>query len=405
MKLFQKLLLGPAAIGLLSPIAVSASEANFKETSDYSQSDIEVSIDSFKPLSSKNPLLAGGEGTNNSQSDSSDFDVDTFSSTTTASFTTNFAAGSIDDGVAGTDSKVHTGFDYVIELSTGFSGNDSLDVELESGNLSNLSAIDFVSTTDSAVDVASITYTKDLGDRLTVFFGDGAAGSSLYNTACVYDGVTDALDDCGNLNSAIDVEFGAAAGLSADLGNGFAAAVGLETRGGGFNTGLFTDESADAYGAQFSYSGDNYGLSLTYANIENTSTSGGGVLDTTTQFPGATQSAAINAYFAPDLGNFPSVSVGFESNHNDSINKTVNNNDSSHYFVGVQWDELGNGTLGAALGTKTPTVENATAQMMYEAFYAYNYADGITITPLFYSRETTGSDNDTGLIVKTTFEF
>ena len=395
MKLFQKLLLAPTALGMLSPIAVSASEANFKDTNDYSQSDIEVSIESFKPLSSKNPLLAGGEGTNHSHSDSTDFDDDSFSSTTSASFTSNFAIGSIDTG---SDSKIHAGFDYVMELSTGFTGDDSLDVEIEAGTLGNLSAIDFV--TDGAnLAIASISYTKDLGDKLTVFFGDGAAGNSLYNIACAYSGVTNALDDCGNLNSAIDVEFGTAAGLSADLGNGFAAAIGLETQGNSNSYGLFTDQSADAFGVNLSYTGDNYGVSLTWANIEDTTN---GVLDSD---QGATQSTAINAYFAPDLNNFPSVSVGFETNHDDSAALTDANDESTHYFVGLQWDELGNGSFGAAVGTKTPTAENGTAQVQYEAYYAYNYADGITITPLFYNRENTGSSDDTGVIVKTTFEF
>ena len=393
MKLFQKLLLGPAAIGLLSPIALSASETNFKDTNDYSQSDFEVSIDSFKPLSNKNPLLAGGEGLNTSNSDSSDFDADSFSSTTSASFTANFAAGSIDDG---SDSKIHAGFDYVVELSTGFTGNDSLDVEIEAGTLGELSAVDFVDD-GATLAVASISYTKELGEKLTVFFGDGAAGNSLYNTACVYGGVTDALDDCGNLNSAIDVEFGTAAGLSADLGNGFAAAIGLETQNSG--EGMFTDEGADAFGAQLSYTGDNYGLSLTWANIEDTTD---GDLDSD---QGATQSYALNAYFAPDLNNFPSVSVGFETNHDDSAALTDANDESTHYFVGLQWDELGNGTFGAAVGTKTPTAENGTAQVQYEAYYAYNYTDGMTITPLFYSRENTGSADDSGVLIKTTFEF
>ena len=393
MKLFQKLLLGPAAIGLLSPIALSASETNFKDTNDYSQSDFEVSIDSFKPLSNKNPLLAGGEGLNTSNSDSSDFDADSFSSTTSASFTANFAAGSIDDG---SDSKIHAGFDYVVELSTGFTGNDSLDVEIEAGTLGELSAVDFVDD-GATLAVASISYTKELGEKLTVFFGDGAAGNSLYNTACVYGGVTDALDDCGNLNSAIDVEFGTAAGLSADLGNGFAAAIGLETQNSG--EGMFTDEGADAFGAQLSYTGDNYGLSFTWANIEDTTD---GDLDAD---QGATQSYAINAYFAPDLNNFPSVSVGFETNHDDSAALTDTNDESTHYFVGLQWDELGNGTFGAAVGTKTPTAENGTAQVQYEAYYAYNYTDGMTITPLFYSRENTGSADDSGVLIKTTFEF
>ena len=113
----------------------------------------------------------------------------------------------------------------------------------------------------------------------------------------------------------------------------------------------------------------------------------------------------FNAYFAPDLNNFPSVSVGFETNHDDSATLTDAEDGSTHYFVGLQWDELGNGTFGAAVGTKTPTAENGTAQVQYEAYYAYNYTDGMTITPLFYSRENTGSSDDSGVLIKTTFEF
>ena len=392
MKLFQKLLLGPAAIGLLSPIAVNASEANFKDTNDYSQNDIEVSIDTFKPLSSKNPLLAGGEGINQNNG-SSDFDVDSFSSTTSASFESNFVAAAIDTGDF---KRSYSGYDYKISLSTSFSGDDSLDVEFEAGNTSNIPELDLGSDGDG-IKVDSISYTKSLGDKLTVFFGDGAPGSSLYNTACAYNGVTDALDDCGNLNSAIDAEFGTAFGLSADLSSGFTAAIGVETQNTG--TGAFTDESADAFGAQLSYTGDNFGVSLTWANIEDTTLA---VLDSD---QGATQSAAINAYFDPDFSNFPSISVGFESNHDDSAALTDANDESTHYFVGLQWDELGNGSFGAALGSKTPTAENGEAQVQYEAFYSYNYADGITVTPLFYSRENTGSRDDSGIIIKTTFEF
>ena len=94
MKLFQKLLLTPVALGFFSPIAASASEANLMDVSSYSQVDVEVTQDTFKPLSKKNPLLAGGEGLG--QDLVSDFDGDTFSSTTSASFASNWAIGSID---------------------------------------------------------------------------------------------------------------------------------------------------------------------------------------------------------------------------------------------------------------------------------------------------------------------
>ena len=43
---------------------------------------------------------------------------------------------------------------------------------------------------------------------------------------------------------------------------------------------------------------------------------------------------------------------------------------------------------------------------MYEVFYSYDYADGITITPLIYSKDNGGSaEDETGLVVKTEFSF
>ena len=63
MKLFQRLLVAPAALGLITPIAANATEVNLNEISNYSEVEsIEFvnSFDSDQP--NKNLLLAGGEG-------------------------------------------------------------------------------------------------------------------------------------------------------------------------------------------------------------------------------------------------------------------------------------------------------------------------------------------------------
>ena len=95
-------------------------------------------------------------------------------------------------------------------------------------------------------------------------------GSSLYSTACVYGGVTDTLDDCGNANSAMAGGAGTAAGASFDIGNGFTAAVGYT--GDGTTEGLLTKEGYDVYGGQLTYTADSYGASVTYANVESSTT-------------------------------------------------------------------------------------------------------------------------------------
>ena len=396
MKLFQKILLAPATLGLLAPIAANANEANFGDVTSYSQNQVEVSLDSFKPLSSKNPLLAGGEGMNTSAGESAnDFDVDTFSSTTTASFTANFAAGSVDNS----QEELGVNYDWELALTTSFNGNDALDVVLNAGASKMFPELDMTNT-GSRLEVDSVTYTTALGERMTAFFGsgNGSAGSSLYNTACVYGAQADTFSNCGVSAANVDEGFGTAAGASFDFGNGFAAAVAYEGQGMG-TKGILSDQGTDGYGAQVSYTGDSFGVSVSWANIENHDSDNN--LDSD---HGQTQSRAINAYFAPDLSNFPTLSAGFEINHDNSA--LSSKDESSHYFLGVQWDEIGNGTLGAAVGSKTPYLENEDALAMYEVFYSYNYADGITITPLLYSKDNgTGKTDETGLVLKTQFSF
>ena len=400
MKLFQKLLLAPAALGLFAPVVANANESNFREVTSYSQDQVQVSLDTFKPLSTKNPLLAGGEGT--VQSDSSDeFDVDTFSSTTAANFTSNFAIGKEEGG---SNEKYITNFDYEIALSSSFTGNDSLDVVINAGVSKGFTELDM---TDSSkkLSIDSISYTTSLGERVSAFYaiGGGAAGSSLYNTACVYGAQADTFTNCGVSAANIDEGLGAALGASFDLGNGFTAAIGIEGQGNS-TKGFFSKESTDALGAQIAYTADNFGVSVSWANIENHDDDNDNAVITGVG-DGQTQSIGVNAYYSPDLPNFPSISAGLETNHDDSISGTTDDQ-TSHYFVGIQWDEIGSGSLGAAIGSKTPYAENSDALTMYEVFYSYSYADGITLTPIIYSKDNSGSTADeTGIVLKSTFSF
>ena len=93
MKLFQRLLVAPAALGLISPFAANATEVNLNEIANYS--DVESiefanSFDNNDQLN-KTPLLAGGEGL----VDTDSYDGG-FSETTTASFSVDFAIGAVD---------------------------------------------------------------------------------------------------------------------------------------------------------------------------------------------------------------------------------------------------------------------------------------------------------------------
>ena len=383
MKLFQKLLLAPAAIGLFAPIAANASEANLMDVSSYSQVDVEVTQDTFKPLSTKNPLLAGGEGLG--QNFSNDFDTDTFSSTTSASFTSNWVIGAV-DGVTAQE-KVGATYDWSVDLVTSFDGNDSLDVTLEAGEGDNtLTEMDLEDTGD-AVNVGSIAYTRSVGDYLTFYVSPagGGDGTTLFTKACTYEGQTNALDDCANFLTNMDQDLGTAFGAAIDLDNGIGVAFGYE--GQDSSVGLATKEGTDLYSVNLSYVKDTFGVSYVFSEQE------------------SVEVQALNAFFTPGLDRFPSFSFGLEWSHYPA--RAENADETSHYFVGAQFDNVGNGTLGAAMGSKSPYFENTDAQTMWEAYYAYNYADGITITPVVYVKENAAvnTDDETGIILKTTFEF
>ena len=389
MKLFKSLLVAPAALGLMSPLAVIASEPNLNDISNYSDVDTIDFANSFREdEGNQNQLIAGGEGL---VSDSHDGG---FSSTTTASFSTDFYLGAVDGGTAATNYPVQATYGFQIDLNTSFSGEDSLDISLDAGNTSSStkSVEEFDGNTGGGtVSVDGVSYTFPLGGA-TVFVADNGDGSALFTTACTYGGPTNTLDDCGNVNAGISTG-GVAFGSSYDFGNGFAAAFGYQAKDGEENLGIMTEESLDKYALNGSYTGSNYGVSVTYSSVED------GVLATSKE----DTYTAINAYYTPDSENLPSVSIGYEMG--DDASKAQLDEITS-FFVGLQWEEVGPGTLGLALG-HSDTVEGTEEAYMYEAYYSYPVNDGMTITPVIYTKEniTAGVDDTTGFLVKTSFSF
>ena len=147
----------------------------------------------------------------------------------------------------------------------------------------------------------------------------------------------------------------------------------------------------DAYGANLAYSADNYGVSVTY-----------GLLETGTNGVNENTYTALNGYYSFDNG--LNVSAGYE--FGDIGGAAASADESINYFVGVN-GEVGPGELGAALGTSGGQLEHQTEEVMYEVYYSYPVNDGMTITPLIYTKEqaTSGTPDQTGIMVKTSFSF
>ena len=377
MKLFKSLLVAPATLGLLAPMAATANE---------------VTVNDFNPVI-ESTLVAGGEGLVDDYSPDGGF-----SETTTASFSADMIIGAVDGGTATTDDAVEAYYGFQIDLNTSFTGEDSLDISIDAGNAGgslgefdlNGAVTDSASnTTTDVLNVDGVSYTFPLAGA-TVFVGDNTDASALFSTACTYGGPSNTLDDCGNVNAAV-TGGGTAFGASYDFENGLTAAVGYAGQGS-TTSGLLTEEGLDTYGVNFAYTGDNFGASVTFGSTETDEVAH---TDTDTY-------TALNAYYSPE--GFPSISAGYEWGTDGSAAATAD--ESTSYFVGLQFDEVGPGSAGVAMGTKTPTVEDTEDLLMYEAYYSYPINDGMTITPLVYIKEFAGAtDDETGVMVKTSFSF
>ena len=368
MKLFKSLLVAPATLGLLAPMAATANE---------------VTINDFNPaeeLAITNSRVDGLEARLNN------FEAGSFSETTTASFGLDMMIGALDTDDSTDNDSVMAGYSLGIGLNTSFTGEDSLDIAIDAG-VSGEGVGEFDGNTNGdTLKVDGVSYTFPLGDKTTVIAGIDTDGSALFTTACAYAGPSNMLDDCANVNAGI-TGGGATVGAAYDFGTGLTAAFGAQTT----EDAVFTDESLDSYALNAAYTADSYGVSVTYGVVETSTTNE----DTYTAF---------NAYYLPEGSNLPSLSVGYELGDIGGAAATAD--EKTSFMVGLSWDEVGPGSAGIALGHSS-TVEGSDEEYQYEAYYSYPINDGMTITPLIYSKDnvTSGADDTTGVMVKTSFSF
>jgi hypothetical protein len=390
MKLFKSLLIAPAALGLLAPMSATANELNMTDVSDYSSSKEVQSISEFnsKQLAITNGRVDGLEARMNN------YEAGSFSSTTTATFSADMAIGAVDGGTATTDDAFNAAYGFQIDLNTSFTGEDSLDVAIDAGSASAVGIAEFdLNDASETLTIDGISYSFPLYGA-TVLVGDSVDGSVFFDYACRYDTPSDAMDACGAPNSAFEGDRATLA-VSYDFENGWYGAFGYAGEGNGTD-GLLTAEGEDMYGVNVSYTGDNYGASVSYAMLEDAQTI------KSDEYQYADTHLALNAYYQPD--GLPTFSFGYEWGHEGHAADATD--ELSSYFVGVQFEEVGPGTLGVAYGTKAATTEGSEDLIMYEAFYAYDINDGMTVTPLIFVKENSGTtDDETGLMVKTSFSF
>jgi len=378
MKLFKSLLVAPATLGLLAPMTATANELNLKDVSGYSSSEEVQNISEFSPeLAVTNSRVDGLEARMN------DFEAGGFSETTQASFSLDTVIGAVDGGNDGTEAM---SFDYQmnIGLSTSFTGEDSLDVTIDIGGTDGTvteasSIMGFQATTD-ALNVDGIAYTFPVGGA-TVVVGDTTDISSTFTGACAYSAFTDYMGNCGTANTLGVTGKGVTASVGYAFDSGFSLAGGISS----VEDKILTKEGSDLYAIEAAYTADTYGVAVAYTSADN------GTAAETTYW-------GVNAFYTPESTSLPSISVGVET-------EETSGTDKSGYFVGLTWPEVGPGSVSLGAGTQKNFLDSETELLTYEASYSYPVNDGMTITPGVYISEASSGDDDTGVIVKTSFSF
>ena len=218
MKLFQRLLVAPAALGLMAPVAVNA---------------------------------------------------DTFSSTTSLSGSAVFTLGSVDNGTAATpaDDEMIMVYGYSLDMNSSFTGEDSLYVGLEAGNNdSTLSIMDSAVGNGSSLQIHSAYYSFPVGD-LSITAGPLldqddviSATTSAYSDAFVLGSAPWSLSGEGGAPG-IAVSYAGDSGLNASV-----SYVGL---GGTTPTqGLNSDAATDITTISVGYDGDGFGGGLVLTSAD-----------------------------------------------------------------------------------------------------------------------------------------
>ena len=107
MKLFQRLLVAPAALGLMAPLAANADVTAISKDSDLSSEIIEARVDGVE--AQLDEIQAGA-----------------FSSTTTMSGKAAFVTGYVDDDTETDSDKITFNYMYQLNMNSSFTGDDLL---------------------------------------------------------------------------------------------------------------------------------------------------------------------------------------------------------------------------------------------------------------------------------------
>ncbi len=421
MKLFQRLLVAPAALGLMAPIAVNADVTAVTKDSDVNSEVINARIDGVEAQLGE--LMAGQ-----------------FSTTTRLSGKSAFVTGYVDDDAEANSDEIVGQYMFQLNLNTSFNGEDNLYTRIKTGNTNDHffdkpqgTYLSVGNNNGGNLAVDKLWYQFPVGESLQVWVGPRIENYYMLASApSIYKPVTKQFALGGNgsaYGSSTSPGFGAAwTQETEDPSDGrWAISSNYTARTGATSTtGLLPDDDVQSFLlTKVEYGSPRWQVSGALAKKSSpTATVNGydGYFHTASAIGtgGDMTAYGLRAYWRPDdLGEaIPSVQLGYDFATYDEAT-AGEATDTAGWMIGLGWTDLGvNGSrAGVAFGSaqaatdlvaggansEDPEINNT----RWEAYYSFKVNDGMSVTPsIFGGTDIGAADTDVnGAVLLTEFKF
>ena len=414
MKLFQRLLVAPAALGLIAPLAANADISPVSNESDLSSEIIPARVDGVEAQLGE--VMAGQ-----------------FSSSTKMSGKAAFITGYVDDDAETDTASITMEYMYQLNLNTSFTGEDNLYTRIKTGNVSDhfgdssqgtyLSA---ANKYDSVLKVDKLWYQFPVGDSLQVWVGPRIENYyMLASSASIYKPITKQFANGPNgssYGSSTSPGFGVAWTQEVDdpsaarwaVSANYTAKDGATSSG---DKGMFGENTRNFVLTKIEYGSPQWQVSLATSFKEGAGGYDGYYHSKAADISDADITAyGLRAYWKPETtGAIPEVQIGYETATIDSPS-AGQAEDTDGWMIGLGWKDLfvdGN-RAGVAIGSRQaassikgggsdPSEDNT----VWEAYYEFRVNDGVSVTPaVFGSTDVEAEGKDiTGAVLLTEFRF
>ena len=397
MKLFQRLLVAPAALGLMLPMVANASE-QIDNTTNRVQ-ELENNVSAFEA-----GVFSGAQ--------------------TKASGESIFVIGGIDQKDS-TEESITFHYHHILELESSFTGEDLLLTAFESGNFGGPFAGEDVALeanydsegSPNTLVMAKMFYQFPIGEDFTVTLGPKVRQDDIlgvWPSAYPSDTILDVLTYAG-ASAAYSLAEGVGVGVSylSDSRRWSASALAISSEGDDATQGIWKENADDTLTTQLAYLGERWTIA-----VANT------IADAGQNWSEGSSNDQYNAWgvsgiYQIDAGRRPSgdditlipssISGGIGWKNVVDEDDSLDIEDSRTYSLGVVWtDAFSEGNdFGIAWGTAEDQINDGGYDdpHAWEIYYAMGIGDNITVTPAFFKVEKDDAPDYQGVVVKTTFTF